>query len=132
MNYRDKIAQRIQEKENAALNNDDLADNVEAFVSSEFFGVENVRSSPACLDLRFADGSFKAIPYSYIMEINFNPGEGIEIVSTSKKVSITGRNLKLLYTYLTSYRVKYIKANIGNDLTEEKALFVKGIKIDEL
>lgn len=132
MNYRDKIAQRIREKENADLQDTDSIDNVEAFASSDFFGVENVRSFPACLDLRLADGSFKAIPYSYIMEINFNPEEGIEIISTAKKILITGRNLKLLYNYLTSYRVKYIKANIGNDLTEEKALFVRGIRVEEV
>lgn len=90
-----------------------------------FFGVENIRNHPTCVDLRLADGTFRAIPYSYINEIIYNPAEGIEIFTPTKKVIVTGRNLKLLYNYLSAYRVKYIASNIGNDLSEEKKIICK-------
>ncbi|RYE52672.1 MAG: hypothetical protein EOP48_15975 [Sphingobacteriales bacterium] len=105
---------------------------VEPFVSSPYFGVDNLRNAPACLDLRLPDGNRKALPYSYIVEINYSLSDGIEIISTTKKVMITGRNLKNLYNYIIAYRVKHIQANIGNDLTEENVLFVKDITIEEV
>jgi hypothetical protein len=134
MSFRDKVAQQIQEKTGNQADNiatEPELDNIEAFVSSTFFGVDNLRNSPSCLDLRLANGTFKALPYSYIIEINYDPSDGIEITTTTKKICITGRNLKLLYNYLVSYRIRYIQANIGNDLTEEKLLFVKDIVIEE-
>jgi hypothetical protein len=134
MSFRDKVAQQIQERTaNQADNNiaEQEPDNIEAFVSSTFFGVDNLRNSPSCLDFRLANGTFKALPYSYIIEINYDPSEGIEIMTIARKINITGRNLKVLYNYLVSYRVRYIQANIGHDLTEERLLFVKDIAIEE-
>ena len=134
MSFRDKIAQRIQEQDKDTLlplAEETDAQNIEPFLSSDYFGVDNLRNAPACVDLRLADGNCRAIPYSYIIEINFSLSDGIEIISTTKKITITGRNLKALYNYLIAYRVKHIQANIGNDLGEEKILFVKGIEIEE-
>lgn len=134
MSFRDKIAQRIQEQDNETLlpQSEDMGSyNIEPFIASEYFGVDNLRNAPACVDLRLSDGNCKAIPYSYIVEINFSLSDGIEIISTTKKITITGRNLKALYNYLIAYRVKHIQANIGNDLGQEKILFVKGIEIEE-
>ena len=133
MGFQEKIKQRVQE--NNANENDPLPETggaLEPFIHSDFFGIENVRNSTSCLDLRMADGNFKALPYSYILEINFNTSEGIEILTTSKKILIIGRNLKMLYNYLAAFRVRYIQANIGKDLTDEKSLFVKEITIEEL
>ncbi len=130
MSFQDKVKQRIQEK-TAEIEQDNQAE-VEPFVKSEFFGVENVRNFPPCLELRLVEGNSKAIQYSYIQEMNFDPSEGIEIITMSKKVAITGRNLKVLYIYLLAFRVKFIKANKGNDLMEESLLFVKEIKIEEI
>jgi len=131
MNFQEKIKQRAKEKEANPDLQDDENSEIETFERSEFFGVDNVRNYPSCLDLRLADGNSKALPYSYISEINFDASEGIEILSTTKKIRINGRNLKLLYNFLVAFRVKYIQSNIGNDLTDEKALFVKEIIIEE-
>jgi hypothetical protein len=137
MDFKEKLLQRKQEEdasrdfeETEYLSPNDNEAEITKYI--KFFGVENVRSYPACLDLRLADGNSKALPYSYIVEINFDASNGIEIITAMKKILITGRNLKMLYNYLTVFRVKYIQANIGNDLAEEDTLFVKRIKIDEL
>lgn len=120
------MAQRISEK-NAdiplAYNNPDTAN--EPFEKSDFYGVENVRGSPACLEMRFNDSTSKALPYSFILEISYDPSEGIEIKSTMRKIIITGRNLRKLYLSLVAYRVSYIVENIGNDLTDENKVFIK-------
>lgn len=111
-----------------ALNN---SESIELFEKSEFFGIEHIKNSPACLELRFSDGSSRAAPYSFILEIWYEPSEGIEIKTTLRTIKIIGRNLKKLYLCLVSYRVSYIAENIGNDLTEESQLFVKEIKLEE-
>ena len=89
------------------------------------------RDSPVCIDLRLADGSRKAIPYSYFTEINFETEAGIEILTASKRILITGRNLLALYENLTRYRVRYVQTDIGTD-TQEDGLFVENISYDAL
>ena len=135
--FQDKILNKKREDELATFNNvTDLIPSEEGLEDAsknlKFFGIENIRGYPSCLDLRFPDGNCKAIPYSYIVEIDFNTSNGIEILTATKKVIISGRNLQLLYKYLLSFRIKYIQANIGNDITEESAVFVKEIRIGEL
>ncbi|CAN5819525.1 hypothetical protein BH10BAC2_BH10BAC2_27080 [soil metagenome] len=134
MNFQDRVAQKQQERSSPGTTDlhNEAEINVEQFEHSHYFGIDQLRNHPSCIDLRLADGTFKALPYTYILEINYAPSEGIEIITTSKRVSIKGRNLKLLYHYLTAYRVKFIQANIGNDLEEEKLLFVRELKIEEI
>lgn len=139
MSFREKLAQRSRERYSEMAANDNISgyefagDNLsgEPQVVSDYFGLDNVKKFPACIDLRLADGSSRAIPYSYIMEIAFEPSEGIEIITTTKKISITGRNLHKLYDYLTAYRVRFIKAHVGNDTADEGMLFVGRIGIEE-
>jgi hypothetical protein len=133
-NFAERIAQRVQQRDDERLTAaeiQDFSDNeqVELFEGSAFFGKEQIRHAPTCLELRFSNGSSKAIPYSFIMEINFNPSEGIEIITTQKKISVEGRNLKILYSFLLSFQVRYIQENIGHDLTEENKLFVKKLSL---
>ena len=133
MRIQEIIAQRTQERiAEKEQENEGEQEYRETFESSEFFGVENLRNAPACLEFRLNDGNFKAIPYSFILEINYNPQKGIEILTTAKEIKITGRNLKLLFTFLSAFRVRFVKENIGNDLTEERALFVKDIQIEDV
>lgn len=139
MSFREKLAQRSRERYAELAANDNIGGNEfagenlngEPQVSSEYFGLDNVKKFPACIDLRLADGSFRAIPYSYIMEISFEPSEGIKIITTTKKIAITGRNLHKLYDYLAAYRVRYIKAHVGNDTADEGVLVVGSIVVKE-
>jgi hypothetical protein len=137
MSFTEKLNQRILERNAEKVSAPEIedfaeTDQVELFETSEFFGKEQVRNMPACLELRYADGTSKAFPYSFIMEINFNPSEGIEIITTQKKILIEGRNLKMLYIFLLSFQVRFIQENIGADQTEEGKLFVRGIKMEEV
>ena len=129
MDFREKYRDRQRLAEFAAN------DNVEEFEKlpvSDFFKVERVRKMPPCLDLRMADGSFMAVPYSHFSQVSFNPSEGIEIsLATEKKVLISGRNLHQLYEYLIAFRIRFIQANIGNDCADENVLFVEGIEIKD-
>ena len=131
MSFTEKLAQSRSGGKNIPFAEKDF-DEIEEFHASPFFGAENLRNSPSCIDLRLSNGASKAIPYSYIHEIDFEPSEGIIITTSTKLIKITGRNLRMLYNYLSAYRVRFIKANIGNDLTNEQEVFVKDIKIQEV
>jgi hypothetical protein len=101
----------------------------EHFTTPYFAG--NRGNSPACLELRLQDGSRKAFPYAYITAINFEADAGIEVLTSQKSITITGRNLTSLYECLVTYRVRYVQADMGTD-TQEDGLFVAQILIEEL
>lgn len=126
MTFRERLEQEYAGVNNQAANNNDPE--FEGF-DSDFFGIDNIKSYPACLDLRLSDGNRKAVPYSFIQEINFDPTYGIEITATTKKIIITGRDLGKLYDYLTSFRTRYIQTHLGTD-ANETGLFVEKINIE--
>jgi hypothetical protein len=101
-------------------------------IDTIFFGIEPNQKFPTALDLRFSNGNCKAIPYTYISEIDFIPSESIDITASGRKFRIMGRNLKRIYDHLVKYRVRFIQANIGADLTEGDEPFVSSIDIENL
>ncbi|EHQ29764.1 hypothetical protein [Mucilaginibacter paludis] len=99
-------------------------------IASPYFMTDRSKN-PVCLELRLSDGSRKALPYTYFTEINFEVDMGIEVVTTQKRIRITGRNLMALYECLVTYRVRYVQADMGND-AQEDGLFVSGIGLEDL
>lgn len=120
MSFRERIEQARANldsiEQNGANDNE-----VEETIESDYFGVENIRNLPACLDLRFSDGTRKAIPYSYILEIDYEPSGEIKITCSEKEISIKGRDLGKLYDYLIVYRVRFVKeqAHVNVDNTNQ-------------
>ena len=127
MDFKQRIEQNGERPNKERTATSDILDVQE----DNFFATSNIGSLPACLDLRLANGKRKALPYSFFTEINFDDDMGIEIFTNSKKITITGRNLARLFDYLVTYRVRYVRANIGNDRKEE-GLFVKEILIEQI
>lgn len=129
MNFRERLE---QSRERLGNSTEAILDaELEEGYNCEYFATDNIKSLPACLDLRLPNGSRKALPYNYFVEIDFLSGNVIEITTTTKKVQITGRDLGKLYDFLVSYRVRFITTNLGADLKDE-GLFVKEILIQEL
>jgi len=129
MNYRDRIE---QSRERVGNNTESiLAAELDEGYACEYFATDNIKSLPACLDLRLPNGNRKGVPYSLIAEINFDLESGIEITTNTKNIKITGRDLFKLYDFLVAYRVRYIQAKVGSDL-EDDGLMVNEINIEEL
>ncbi len=105
MSFKERIEQARLSQDNEGVANDNAPEDT---FESECFGVESVRNLPACLDLRFLDGTRKAIPYSYILEIDYDPSGEIKITCSEKEVTIKGWNLEKLYDYLAKYRVRFV------------------------
>jgi len=128
MNFRDKLEQgreRLGNKTEAII-----AAEMEEGFACEYFATDNIKSLPACLDLRLPDGKRKAIPYTFVTEINFDADSLIEITTTTKQIKISGRDLTKLYDFLVAYRVRYIQADFGNDMNDD-GLFVEKIIIED-
>lgn len=137
MSYQDKILKQMQQKDSIDFSLEQQekelpVDELELFTPSPFYHVDNLRSVPAALELRLRNGESEAIPYSDIRKLKYRPSEGIEVICVSDRVKITGRNLRQLYLFLAAFRIRYIEANIGHDLTEENVPFVKEIFIEEI
>lgn len=128
MSFKERIErnrERLNNPEKAANDNNEY----ERSFNSDFYGIESIRNMPPFFILRLASGKRKAMPYSSIVDIDFDPEEGIMIIeTTNKNITITGRNLEQLLDYLAFNRVRYIQANIGADTTEE-GIFIKEIAI---
>lgn len=128
MSLAKEMADRLKGNENEPS----ISEPFENEVDTTFFGIEPNQKFPTTLDLRFSNGNCKAIPYTYISEIDFIPSEGIEITALGRKFRITGRNLRKLYDFILKYRVRFIQANIGEDMAEDNELFVSSIEISNL
>lgn len=121
--------QRLEQNRTRLVDSDPPAEQ-EDRVSSPYYATDR-GGMPSCLDLRLQDGVRKALPYAYFTEINYDIDNGIEIITTGKRISILGRNLTSLFEQLVAYRVRFVQANIGSDANED-GLFVKAIKVEDL
>lgn len=81
-----------------------------------FGWLRGIRDRAIMLDLRKKDGVCRAIPYSWIESIDFDPSEGITIQALGRSITIKGRNLNgearpsaRLYEGLTRHRVPWIQ-----------------------
>jgi hypothetical protein len=99
-------------------------------VPCPYFAADRIKN-PVCIELRLSDGNRHAFPYSYVTEITFELEKGIEILTSQKRIAITGRNLTKLFESLITYRVRYVQGNMGND-SQEDGLYVSGILIEGL
>lgn len=120
--------QKLEQSRTKAVSGDIPAD-AEERNEYPYFAIERGRT-PVCLELRLSEGIRKAVPYSYVMEMTYHADKGIEIVTTQKRIHITGRNLSRLFDYLVAYRVKYVESNLA--IESEDGLFVKEITIEPL
>jgi hypothetical protein len=119
--------QRLEQNRARTVSNDNASEPEDIF-TCPYFATDRTKN-PACLELRLPNGVRKALPYAYITEINYDIERGIEILSTSKRITITGRHLTQLFDYLVSYRVRYVQTHSGAVFYEE-GLFVKEIMVE--
>jgi hypothetical protein len=87
------------------------------------------------LELRFADGTRAALCYSYLVETDFEFGEGTDTITlrfNSAKVVVTGQGLLGLYEKLLDQRTRYIQEGMGSDddTETEHAAYVERIEIE--
>lgn len=99
----------------------------------KFYGIEPQSSAQAVmLDVRFGNGNFQALPYSYMTRIRFNPSEGIEVFVSDVKLLIIGRNMNTIYNYLVMHRLTYIQESLGDlDDGDENEVFIEKIDVFE-
>ena len=101
---------------------------------------ENVRDLPyrirteagytAMVDFETVQGDRQALPYSYLVSINYNPSEGLVLTFASHVVRIRGRNLDDLYLALVRQRAEYIRAEDAHfDTRPESEPFIEKIDI---
>jgi hypothetical protein len=78
------------------------------------------RQQKVMLELRFKDGNAKALAYSYLVSIDYDPSQGIRMDFSGYEVRIVGRNLNPLFAGLVAQRVAVV--NEVDDLHAEATL----------
>jgi hypothetical protein len=67
------------------------------------------RMQKVMLELRYKTGNAKALAYSYLVGIDFDPSEGIMLDFSGYEVRISGQNLRPLFSGLVAQRVAAIQ-----------------------
>ncbi len=79
-------------------------------VPADAFSVVSAdRHRKVMLELRLLGGNSKALAYSYLVAITFDPSHGIQMDFSGYTVTITGRNLRPLFDGLVSQRVAVVR-----------------------
>ncbi|GJM45213.1 MAG: hypothetical protein DHS20C21_20550 [Gemmatimonadota bacterium] len=98
----------------------------------ECFGIAKAnRMAPAMLVLKQKNGNQKALMYSYLVEINFDPSEGIVMKYVSHSVTIKGRHLGAIFERLVEHRISWMQEVEESAIVDETATAVSGIEIAE-
>lgn len=94
------------------------------------FGVaKSNRMPPAMLVLRLKTGNQKALMYSYLKEIDFDPSEGIVLQYVSHRVTIRGRNLSAVFDRLVEHRITWVHEVDDSSGMDETATVISGIEV---
>ncbi|OWK46465.1 hypothetical protein [Fimbriiglobus ruber] len=92
------------------------------------------RQQKVMLELRLLTGNAKALAYSYLVSIDFNPTSGIAMDFSAYDVRISGRNLRPLFSGLVAQRVAYVQERdelYGEVDTAADAMIVTKIVVKE-
>jgi hypothetical protein len=85
------------------------------------------------IGFRFVDGRMKSLPYTYLVETEFNPDIGIILQFVGHRVTIAGRNLVSLYHGLEDGAVGELVEQHANEMAvEESAAFISRITWEQL
>lgn len=71
------------------------------------------RRQKAMLEFRFLSGNAKALAYSYLIGIDFDPSAGIVLDFSQYRVTVRGRNLGPLFENLAAQRVAFVRETDG-------------------
>ena len=84
------------------------------------------------ITFRLKDGNFRAMGYSYLIGLAFNPSKQLVMEFTSLKVTITGRNLAPLFKALAAHKVMWIwEVDPHSEPTEDAVSVVNAVVFDE-
>ncbi len=82
----------------------------------EAFIVAENGDLPTTIQFAVDDGNVCALPYAYLVAIEFNRSGAITIEFTSRKVELKGRRLEKLFASLVHYQVISIRQHSITDV----------------
>lgn len=67
------------------------------------------RLRKAMVEFRFLGGNAKALAYSYLIGIDFDPSAGVVLDFSQYRVTLRGRNLRPVFENLAAHRVAFVR-----------------------
>ena len=78
------------------------------------------------------DGNMRALGYSYLIGLDFDPSKALVMEFTGRTVTLTGRNLMPIFKALAAHKVVWIReADPLSEPPEDAATVVNGIEFGE-
>lgn len=94
------------------------------------FGLRAEAGNALMLDVRLCSGARLALPYSYLIFVNFEPSTGIEAVFSSHAVHVQGRNLRPVFEGLLAHRLEWVQeGDVRHDIGPESATYITHIAV---
>ena len=104
----------------------------EEIIAYPAFGTRRSKGQEVMIEFRLKNGTYRALSYTYVVEISFCPQEGIKLLFVGHQVRIEGRNLKSIFNRLLRHEVNFVcEKDSFVDTGDEKEIFVSSIEIAE-
>ncbi len=105
-------------------------DGDEDIIAFPAFGARRFKGQELMIELRLRDGKKRALAYTYLVEVDYCPVEGIAMMFVGYKVRIEGRNLSTLFDFLVRHAVNFVcEKDSFHDTADEQEIFVSTIEI---
>lgn len=93
------------------------------------FSLRNEAGHTLMLDVRLRSGANLALPYAYLINVEFDPSTGLKAVFSSHMLMIKGRNLRPIYEGLLYHRVEWLQeGDARHDTLPENATWITGVQ----
>jgi len=83
------------------------------------------------LEVRLKSGTSFGLPYSFLIEAGFDASGVLTLVFTTRKVTIKGRNLRIVYDFALNHRLEFVQEeNPLYDESSEAEPFISSIEVE--
>jgi hypothetical protein len=96
------------------------------------FGARRYKGQEVMVEFRLKDGKRRLLAYTYLVDVQFCPVEGITMIFAGYRVKIEGRNLISIFNRLKRHEVNFIcEKDSFYDTGDKKEVFVSSVEIQE-
>lgn len=104
----------------------------EEIIAYPAFGARRYKGQELMIEFRLKDGTYRALAYTYLVEVSFCPKEGIVMLFVGHQVRIEGRNLLPVFKRLLRHEVNFVcEKDDFYDTGDKKEVFIGLVDIQE-
>jgi hypothetical protein len=96
------------------------------------FGARRYKGQEVMVEFRLKNGKRRLLAYTYLVDVQFCPDEGITMIFAGYRVKIEGRNLISIFNRLKRHEVNFVcEKDDFYDTGDKKEVFVSLISVED-